>query len=173
MSVPSLAYIFMFAALGTTLFKLPYKFANAEVQILAYILPTISLALPQIGNLMKWMRRYMIDQMNSDYVKFARSGGLSEGEIFTKHIFKNAMIPIVHGIPGAVLGAMTGAFITEKVYTVPGIGGLLINAINNYDNGVIVGVTLFYATITVISLILGDLLMSLVDPRINFTAKAR
>ena len=68
---------------------------------------------------------------------------------------------------------MTGAFITERVYVVPGIGGLLINAINAYDNGVIVGVTLFYATISVASMILGDLLMSLVDPRINFTAKAR
>ena len=49
------------------------------------------------------LRRYMIDQMNSDYVKFARSGGLTEGEIFTKHILKNAVIPIVHGIPGSIL----------------------------------------------------------------------
>jgi oligopeptide transport system permease protein len=115
----------------------------------------------------------MIDQMNSDYVKFARSGGLSEGEIFSKHILKNAAIPIIHGIPGAVLGALVGAFITERVYVVPGIGGLLINAIGAYDNAVIVGVTLFYAAISVLSMILGDLLMSLVDPRISFTSKAR
>ncbi len=111
--------------------------------------------------------------MNSDYVKFARSGGLSEGEIFSKHILKNAAIPIVHGIPGSILGALTGAFITERVYVVPGIGGLLINAINAYDNGVIVGVTLFYASISVLSMILGDVLMSMVDPRISFTSKAR
>ena len=137
------------------------------------MLPTISLALPSIGGLMRWLRRYMIDQMNSDYVKFARSGGLSEGEIFSKHILKNAAIPIVHGIPGSILGALTGAFITERVYVVPGIGGLLINAINAYDNGVIVGVTLCYASISVLSMILGDVLMSMVDPRISFTAKAR
>jgi ABC-type microcin C transport system permease subunit YejB len=55
----------------------------------------------------------------------------------------------------------------------PGIGGLLINAINAYDNGVIVGVTLFYASISVLSMILGDVLMSMVDPRISFTSKAR
>ena len=115
----------------------------------------------------------MIDQMNSDYVKFARSGGLSEGEIFSKHILKNAIIPIVHGIPGSVLGAMTGAIITERVYVVPGVGNVLTNAINAYDNGVIVGVTLFYATLSVVSVILGDLLMSLVDPRISFSSKAR
>ena len=59
------------------------------------------------------------------------------------------------------------------MYVVPGIGGLLINAINAYDNGVIVGVTLFYASIAVLSMILGDVLMSMVDPRISFTAKAR
>jgi len=122
---------------------------------------------------MRWLRRYMIDQMNSDYVKFARSSGLGEGEIFTKHVLKNAAIPIIHGIPGSILGAMVGAFITERVYVVPGIGGLLINAINAYDNGVIVGVTLFYAVISVLSMILGDILMALVDPRINFTSKAR
>ena len=115
----------------------------------------------------------MIDQMNSDYVKFARSGGLSEGEIFSKHILKNAIIPIVHGIPGSVLFAMTGAIITERVYVVPGAGNLLTNAINAYDNGVIVGVALFYALLTVASIILGDVLMSVMDPRISFTTKAR
>jgi oligopeptide transport system permease protein len=113
----------------------------------------------------------MIDQMNSDYVKFARSGGLSEGEIFSKHILKNAIIPIVHGIPGSVLGALVGAIITERVYVVPGAGNLLTEAINKYDNGVIVGVTLFYAVLSITAIILGDILMSLVDPRISFTTK--
>ena len=136
-----------------------------------YILPIISLALPSVASLMKWLRRYMIDQMNSDYVKFARSGGLSEGEIFSKHILKNAIIPIVHGIPGSVLGALVGAIITERVYVVPGAGNLLTEAINKYDNGVIVGVTLFYALLSITAIILGDILMSLVDPRISFTTK--
>ena len=122
---------------------------------------------------MKWMRRYMIDQMNSDYVKFARSGGLSEGEIFRKHIMKNAIIPIVHGIPAGIISALVGAIITERVYVVPGAGNLLTIAINQYDNAVIVGVTLFYATLSVVSIILGDILMSMVDPRISFSTKAR
>ena len=138
-----------------------------------YVLPIVSLALPSVANLMKWLRRYMIDQMNSDYVKFARSGGLTEGEIFSKHILKNAAIPIIQGIPAAVLGALTGAIITERVYVVPGIGNLLTEAINKYDNGVIVGGTLFYAILTVTSLILGDVLMSMVDPRISFSTKDR
>ena len=129
----------MFKAIGGKVFGLPTTFDMEHPTWLMYILPIISLALPSIANQMKWLRRYMIDQMNSDYVKFARSGGLSEGEIFSKHILKNAIIPIVHGIPGSVLFAMTGAIITERVYVVPGAGNLLTNAINANDNGVIVG----------------------------------
>ena len=171
-AVPSLAYIFLFKSLGGK-FGLPTTFDMENPTWLMYVLPIISLALPSIANLMKWLRRYMIDQMNSDYVKFARSGGLSEGEIFTKHILKNAIIPVVHGIPASVLGALTGAIITERVYVVPGVGNMLTKAINAYDNGVIVGMVLFYALLTVTSIILGDVLMSIMDPRISFTTKAR
>ncbi len=174
MAVPSLAYIFLFKAIGTSKYlRLPGLFDTVNPTWLMYILPVISLALPSIANLMKWLRRYMIDQMNSDYVKFARSGGLSEGEIFRKHVLKNAIIPIVHGIPGSILGAMVGAIITERVYTVPGTGNLLTEAIGKYDNGVIVGLTLFYALLSIISIIAGDLLMSMIDPRISFVSKGR
>jgi oligopeptide transport system permease protein len=169
-AVPSLAYIFLFKAIGGS-FGLPTTFDMVNPTWLMYILPIISLALPSIANLMKWLRRYMIDQMNSDYVKFARSGGLSEGEIFRKHVLKNAAIPIIHGIPGSILGSLVGAIITERVYVVPGAGNLLTNAINAYDNGVIVGVTLFYALLSVVAIICGDILMSMVDPRISFTTK--
>ena len=172
-AVPSLAYIFLFKAIGGSLFGLPTTFDMESTSKLMYVLPVVSLALPSIASLMKWMRRYMIDQMNSDYVKFARSGGLTESEIFTKHIMKNAVIPIVQGLPGSILGALTGAIITERVYVVPGAGNLLTQAINRYDNGVIVGVTLFYAVLSVVSIILGDILMSMVDPRISFSTKDR
>ena len=171
-AVPSLAYIFLFKAVGGEL-GLPTTFQIDSDNKLMFVLPIVSLALPSVANLMKWLRRYMIDQMNSDYVKFARSGGLSEGEIFRKHILKNAAIPLIHGIPGSVLGALTGAIITERVYVVPGAGNLLTEAINKYDNGVIVGVTMFYAVLSVISIILGDILMSMADPRISFSSKGR
>ena len=171
-AVPSLAYIFLFKAIGTSM-GLPGTFMVDSKDKLMYVLPIVSLALPSIANQMKWSRRYMIDQMNSDYVKFARSGGLTEAEIFRKHILKNAAIPIVHGIPAAIMYALTGAIITERVYVVPGTGNLLTTAINQYDNGVIVGLALFYGTLSVVSIILGDILMATVDPRISFTTKDR
>lgn len=173
-AVPSLAYIFMFRAIGAKL-GLPDRFDidEAKLNLLYYFLPVISLALPSVASLMNWLRRYMIDQQNSDYVKFARSGGLSEGEIFNKHILKNAIIPLVHGIPGTILGALTGAIITETLYSVPGTGRMLTEAISMYDNAVIVGLTMFYAILSIVSLILGDILMAMVDPRISFSEKAR
>ncbi|MDE6997713.1 MAG: ABC transporter permease subunit, partial [Oscillospiraceae bacterium] len=76
-------------------------------------------------------------------------------------------------IPGSILFAMTGAIITERIYSVPGAGGLLTEAINKYDNGVIVGVTLFYAVLSVVAIILGDVVMATVDPRISFSTKDR
>ncbi len=172
LACPSLAYIFMVQALGRAV-GLPYYFNLEAESALMYILPIVSLALPAVAGLMKWLRRYMIDQMNSDYVKFARSGGLSEREIFRKHIFKNAVIPIIHGIPGSVLGALVGAIITERVYYVPGVGNMLTDAIGVYDNAVIVGLTLFYALISILAIILGDVLMALTDPRISFGSKTR
>ena len=171
MAVPSLAYIFMFAAAGTKIFHLPYKFANASPKILGYILPIISLSVRDIANLMKWMRRYMIDQMNSDYVKFARSEGLSEKEIYNIHISKNALIYLVHGIPGTILSCLVGAIITERVYAVPGVGNLMTTAINTHDNSIIVACTVFYTSLSILSLILGDLLLAKYDPRISLTSE--
>ena len=123
-----------------------------------------------MGGLMKWMRRYMIDQMNADYVKFARAEGLSEREIYKIHISRNAFIPLVHGVPGAILGNLVGAIITETVYSVPGVGRLLTEAIAKHDNGVIVAVTVFYTSLSIISQIRGDLLMAKYDPRISLNA---
>jgi oligopeptide transport system permease protein len=139
--------------------------------LIMYILPVISLALPLLANLMKWLRRYLIDHMGAEFAKFARASGLPEGEIFRRHILKNAAIPLIHGIPASILGALIGAIITERVYVVPGAGNLLTRAINSYDNGVIVGVTLFYAVLSVLSVILGDVLISTVDPRITLHRK--
>ena len=113
MAVPGLAYMLMLKAVGNKL-GLPTTFSLDNPTWLMYIMPIAASAISAIAGEMRWMRRYMVDQMNSDYVKFARSEGLSEREIFTKHIFKNAAIPIVHGIPGAITGALSGAIISLR-----------------------------------------------------------
>lgn len=169
-AVPSLGYIFLFKAIGGAL-GLPVTFDMENPDLRQYVLPVVSLALPGAAGLMKWHRRYMVDQLRGEYVRFARAGGFSSWQVLWQHVVRNAAIPIVHGIPGNVLGALVGAIITERVYVVPGAGNLLTRAINQYDNGVIVGLTAFYASLGVLSVILGDLLMAAVDPRIRLAEK--
>ncbi|MBQ9189181.1 MAG: ABC transporter permease [Clostridia bacterium] len=172
-AVPSLAYIYLFRYLGTTLFNLPSVFTTyGPEDVRSWILPIISLALPSIASLMLWTRRYVVDQMNSDYVKFAKAKGLSQREIFNGHIFKNAIIPIAQGIPSSLAGCITGAIITESIYSVGGMGKMLPNAINQYNNVMIVALAFMFSTISVLSVLAGDIVLTKVDPRISLSEKA-
>lgn len=172
-AVPSLAYIYLFRWFATTLFGLPSVFTTLGAgDIRSWILPTISLALPSISGLMLWTRRYVVDQMNSDYVKFAKAKGLNQKEIFNGHIFKNAIIPIVHGIPSSLAACITGAIITESIYSVGGMGKMLPNAVNQYNNVMIVALAFMFSTISVLSVLAGDILLTKIDPRISLSEKA-
>ena len=86
---------------------------------------------------------------------------------------RNAIIPIVHGMPMAILGSLTGAIITERVYAVPGMGKMLTSAINEYNNSMVIGLAFIFTALSVFSLLLGDILMTIVDPRITFSEKER
>ena len=98
--------------------------------------------------------------------------GLSRKEIFRSHIFKNASIPIAHGIPTALAGCIMGAIITEAIYSVGGMGKMLPSAINQYNNVMIVALTFLFSSISVLSVLLGDIILTKVDPRISLTDKA-
>jgi ABC-type dipeptide/oligopeptide/nickel transport system permease component len=114
-----------------------------------------------------WMRRYMVDQMNQDYVKLAKAKGVSERRIMTSHIFRNAVVPMVQTIPGSLLLTIMGSLYVESIYSVPGMGGLLINVIQRQDNTMVQALVLIFASLGIIGLFLGDLMMIIVDPRIS------
>ncbi len=172
-AVPSLAYIYLFRYLATSAFDLPSVFTTYGAKdIRSWILPTISLALPSIAGLMLWTRRYVVDQMSQDYVKFAKAKGLNQREIFNRHIFKNAFIPTAQGIPASLAACLAGAIITESIYAVGGMGKMLPNAIQQYNNVMIVALAFLFSTISVLSVIAGDIILTKVDPRISLTEKA-
>ncbi len=171
-SVPSLAYIYFFKFIGSNYFGLPNAFPTyGASDVRSWILPCISLALPSIASLMLWTRRYMVDQMNSDYVKFAKAKGLNQSEIFRSHIFKNAIIPIAQGLPSSLAGCITGAIITEQVYSVGGMGKMLPDAINSYNNAMIIALAFLFTTISVLGVLLGDVIITWIDPRISLVNK--
>ena len=172
-SVPSLAYIYLFRYFGTRLFGLPSVFTTyGPEDIRSWVLPVFSLAMPSLASLMLWTRRYVVDQMSADYVKFAKAKGLSQGEIFRGHIFKNAIIPIAQGIPASLAGCITGAFITESIYSVGGMGKMLPNAIKQYNNVMIVALAFIFSSVSVLSVLAGDIVLTKVDPRISLSEKA-
>ncbi len=171
-SIPTLLYIALFARFGMKILGLPDKFPfMGSHDLLSYILPTLSLSLGGIAGEALWIRRYMVDQMNADYVKFSRSKGLSQSEVFFRHIIRNALIPIVHSIPMAVIGTLAGALITESFYAVPGMGKMFPSSISDYNNAMIIALTFIFTVISIFAIFLGDILVTLVDPRISLAAK--
>lgn len=170
-AMPSLALIFFIREIGNRV-GLPDKFPLLGFSdIRSYITPMIILTLLSMPGLMTWTRRYMIDQSNADYVKFAKAKGLSQSEIFSKHILKNAIIPIVNGIPSSVVLCISGALITESAFAIPGMGKMLPDAINKMNNNMVITLTFIFSSLAIFSVLLGDLLMTVVDPRIQLAAK--
>jgi oligopeptide transport system permease protein len=110
--------------------------------------------------------------MNAGYVKFAKAKGLNQREIFNRHIFKNAIIPIAHGIPANLALSITGAIITESIYSVGGMGKMLPNSITQYNNVMIVALAFMFSTVSVLSVLAGDIVLTKVDPRISLSEKA-
>ena len=171
-SVPSLAFIYFFRFIGSNFLSLPDSFPTYGAgDIRSFVLPTVILGMLSISNIVIWVRRYMIDQQSADYVKFAKAKGLSAGEISRKHIFKNAAIPIANQIPASIIGAITGATITETVFAVPGMGKMLPDSILANNNPMVIALVFIFTTVAVTSILAGDLTMAMVDPRINLAEK--
>ncbi len=164
-AAPSAVYFLFIQMYFTGLFDLPMLYDSEKP--ITWVLPVICLALPSIASYGMWMRRYMVDQMNQDYVKLAKAKGASERKIMTSHIFRNAVVPMVQTIPGSLLLTIMGSLYVESIFSVPGMGGLLINVIQRQDNTMVQALVLIFASLGIIGLFLGDLMMVIVDPRIS------
>ena len=133
-------------------------------QLLPAIFSTAFLSIPGI---IIWLRRFMLDELNSDYVKFARSKGLSENRIMYTHVLRNAIVPLARNIPITFLGAIVGSYFVERIWSIPGTGDLLTTALQGLDVPVIQGLTVIYSLIGMIAFLLGDLITVFFDPRIK------
>lgn len=145
-------------------------FFNAQKPV-TWILPIFSLALGNIAYYAMWLRRYMVDENNKDYVRLARAKGVSGGKIFSSHVFRNAFVPLVQFIPTSVILTLMGSLYVESLYSIPGMGGLLVQAIQRQDNTLVQALVLIYAAISILGLLVGDILMALLDPRIALGKK--
>ena len=168
-AVPNAVYFIFIQLYGSSSFNLSVLYKPEDWTSL--ILPVISLALPSISSYAMWLRRYMVDETNKDYIKLARAKGVPNTTIWFRHVFRNSVVPMVNLIPGSILLTISGSIYTESLYSIPGMGGLLVDVIKRQDNSMIVALVVIFAALSIIGLLLGDILMGLVDPRISFAKK--
>lgn len=132
------------------------------------ILPCFVMVIQMLGSFVKQIRGSMLDVLNEEYVKTARSKGLSERMVVIRHILRNAWIPIVASIGMTVPLLVGGATVTEQVFGWPGMGSLLILSISQRDYNVIMGITILIAAAVLIANLVIDLIYAYLDPRIRF-----
>lgn len=132
------------------------------------ILPMVSLGMLPASYIARITRASMLEVLNQDYVRTARSKGLSEWRVVTRHAVRNAMVPVLTVLGPIFTVLVTGSFIIETTFAINGVGRYFVNSISSRDYGVIMGTTIFFATIVVIANLVVDLLYAVVDPRIRY-----
>jgi oligopeptide transport system permease protein len=168
-AVPSAVYYILIQMYATDALKIPMLFDRGDVA--TWILPIFSMSLGNIAYYAMWLRRYMLDEMNKDYVRLARAKGVSTRKLTMRHVFRNAFVPMIQYLPTSILYTVGGSIYIESLYSIPGMGGLLVDVINRQDNPMVQAIVMIYCVIGVVGLLLGDLLMGLIDPRIKFAKK--
>lgn len=131
------------------------------------ILPTLAGAGSYLAYYARLMKTSMLDSINQDYTLTARSKGLSEVDIVKKHVLRNSFIPIITVLPIAISGVISGSFFIERVFAIPGAGQYFIQASNDRDIPILMGLTLLYALIYLVTIFITDILYTVVDPRIR------
>ena len=169
-AVPSLVSYSLVLVFGYKVLGLPPLFSTRNVSQ-SSILPIVCLSLASIASYALWTRRYMVDELNKDYIRLARVKGMSSGTIMVKHVFKNAFVPLVQQIPASFLYTIGGSLLVERFFSVPGMGPLLTDSIIRYDVNVVQTLAILYATHGFLGVFLGDILMMLFDPRIKLTGR--
>ena len=133
----------------------------------SYILPTIVLGWSSAGRIARLTRSNLLEVLRDDYIRTARSKGLSPFKVITRHALKNALIPVVTVMAIQLSSMLSGAVITESVFSIPGVGSLAVSAIKNRDMPLLQGTVIFTAVLIIAGNLVADVLYSVIDPRIR------
>ena len=168
-SVPSyvfalaLAYVF-----GYQLSWLPLLYSN-KLPFESSILPSIALCMFTIASIARFTRSEMLEVLGSDYILLAESKGVYGPKLIFKHVLRNALIPIVTVLAPLIVGLMTGSLVVEKIFSIPGIGSLLVTAIQSNDYNVVIVLSFIYSAMYIGIMLVVDILYGIIDPRIRLS----
>ncbi|MDO5036995.1 MAG: ABC transporter permease [Tissierellia bacterium] len=166
-SVPSFVFaslLIQFVAMKVA--WIPISWGDGWVHTL---LPTLSIALMPTASSARLMRSSMLEVLGQDYIKTAKSKGIARLGVIMKHAVRNAILPIVSSMGTTLSGLLTGSFVIEKIFGIPGLGNFFVTSINNRDYTLIMGTTIFYSVVLIILLLVVDILYVLIDPRIKLS----
>jgi len=169
-AVPALISYSLILILGSRFLHLPSLYSTRAV-FKSSILPITCLSLGSIAGYMMWTRRYMVDELNKDYIVLAKLKGMSSRDVMYKHVLKNAFVPMAQYLPQTVLAVTGGSLLVERFFSVPGLGTLLTDAISRYDLNVVQILVMMYGSMGIVGVFMGDLFMTVLDPRIRLTGK--
>jgi oligopeptide transport system permease protein len=135
------------------------------------ILPVFALAALPLAFFARLIRSSMLEVLSQDYIRTARSKGLSEAAIVLRHVLKNTLIPFITVLGPMLANLLTGTFVIERIFAIPGLGNYFVNSIYNRDYFVILGLTVFYASILLLLNLVVDIVYVMLDPRIKPASK--
>lgn len=133
-----------------------------------YILPVIALGGYSVSYITRLMRSSLLEVMGQDYIRTARAKGLAEHKVITRHALRNAMIPVITVLGPTIAGLLTGSFVIEKIFAIPGMGIYFVDSVTQRDYTTIMGMTIFYATFLMVMTFIVDIFYCLIDPRIKY-----
>ena len=170
-SVPS--YVFALALSYTLGFKMEWfpMLYNAEKAMSSSVLPSLALSMFTMASIARFTRSEMMEVLGSDYMLLAESKGISGPALIFRHALRNAMIPIITVLAPLIVDLMTGSLVVEKIFAIPGVGSLLVNAIQSNDYNVVISLSFIYSAMYILIMLAVDILYGIIDPRIRLAKK--
>lgn len=164
-AIPSfITSVLLLYGLGVKLSLLPTVGLN---EWKSYIMPVTALAIYPTAYITRLMRSSLLDVMGQDYIRTAKAKGVSSFKMLFKHALRNAILPVITYVGPMLAYLMTGSFVVEKIFTVPGLGREFVSSITNRDYTMIMGTTIVLATLVIVANVVVDILYKIIDPRIN------
>lgn len=142
---------------------------NLQDKEMSMVLPVVALSLFTMASIARFTRTEMIEVLQSDYIQLAESKGVTGFRLLYKHVFRNASIPILTVLAPLIVGLMTGSMVVEQIFSIPGLGQLLVQAIQSNDFNIVMGISFIYSALFIAIMLIVDILYGILDPRIRIT----
>ena len=166
-SIPSYVFaLLMIYYIAYKLGALPVLYSNSK-PFISTVLPCVALSVSSMSNIARFTRTQMIDVLGTDYIQLAEAKGVSKVQVIWRHALRNSLIPLLTVIAPMVVGLMFGSTIIESIFSIPGIGGMFIQAIQMNDYNVVISLAFLYSALYIVVMLVVDILYGIIDPRVS------